>query len=88
MFISPVAHASSNGTTNPTSPTDASSLGDSTNMFITLLTAELKAQDPTSPMDPTTMVQQVVSINQLEQLMQIRQLLQPPAATTGSTTNS
>jgi flagellar basal-body rod modification protein FlgD len=84
MMVNPLASTS---TTGATDPTNSNPLGDSTNMFITLLTAELKAQDPTSPMDPSTMVQQVVSINQLEQLMQINQALQAPVATS-STTNS
>jgi flagellar basal-body rod modification protein FlgD len=79
MNVAPVAHASSTGDTNKT--TGAGALGDSTNMFITLLTAELKAQDPISPLDPNQMVQQIVSLSQLDQLIQIHNLLQPPAAT-------
>jgi flagellar basal-body rod modification protein FlgD len=83
MLIAPVSHADT--TSDPTTTTGASSLGDSTSMFITLLTAELKAQDPTSPLDPNQMVQQIVSLSQLDQLIQIHNLLQPPAATTGTT---
>ena len=86
MNIAPVAHAAD--TSNPSPTTGASSLGDSTTMFITLLTAELKAQDPISPLDPNQMVQQIVSLSQLDQLIQIHNLLQPPAATTDGTNSS
>ena len=68
--------------------TGANSLGDSTTMFITLLTAELKAQDPISPLDPNQMVQQIVSLSQLDQLIQIHNLLQPPAANDGTNSSA
>lgn len=42
------------------------------NSFITLLTAQLQAQDPLSPMDPDQMVNELTSINTLQQLVQIR----------------
>jgi flagellar basal-body rod modification protein FlgD len=83
MNVAPVAHADQTSGTTPTS--GAGSLGDSTTMFISLLTAELKAQDPISPRDPNQMVQQIVSLSQLDQLIQIHNVLQPPAATDGST---
>ena len=40
--------------------------------FITLLTAQLQAQDPLSPMDPDQMVDELTSINTLQQIIQIR----------------
>jgi len=43
--------------------------------FISLLVAELKAQDPTQPMSPTEMVGQMFSMNQLQQLISINQIL-------------
>lgn len=46
------------------------------NSFITLLTAQLKAQDPLNPMDPTQMVNQLTQINSLQQLIQIQTDLQ------------
>lgn len=53
------------------------------NTFITLLTAQLKAQDPLNPMDPAQMVDQLTGINSLQQLIQIQsdlqQLIKPPA---------
>jgi flagellar basal-body rod modification protein FlgD len=54
--------------------------------FLTLLTSELKAQDPISPLDPNEMVGQIVSLNQLDQLMQIRQILH--GLTTPTSSNS
>jgi flagellar basal-body rod modification protein FlgD len=65
------------GATTPTTNTQtqaASGLtGDS---FLTLLTAQLKSQDPTQPQDPTAFVGQLVQFNSFEQLLQIRQLLE------------
>ena len=52
------------------------------NDFMTLLVAQLKAQDPTSPMDPTQFVQQLVQFNSLQQLISINQDLTPTAPTT------
>jgi flagellar basal-body rod modification protein FlgD len=61
------------GATTPTSttpqPTASNTLGP--NSFITLLTAQLQAQDPLSPMDPDQMVNELTSINSLQQLVQI-----------------
>ena len=48
--------------------------------FITLLVAQLQAQDPTNPMDPTQFVAQLVQFNTLEQTIQIRQDLDAIAA--------
>src|SRR5271163_2804723 len=45
------------------------------NDFITLLAAQLQAQDPLNPIDPTTFVTQLVQFNQLEQLININQTL-------------
>lgn len=46
------------------------------NAFMTLLVAQLQAQDPFQPMDPTAMVGQLVQFNSLNELIQIRQSLQ------------
>lgn len=66
-------------TQNTSSSNSTSALGgddDSQDMFISLLTAQLKSQDPLSPMDPTAFVGQLVQFNTLGQLMQIRELIQ------------
>jgi flagellar basal-body rod modification protein FlgD len=64
--------------TDPTaSPSSAGSNGLSNpNTFITLLTAQLQAQDPLDPMSPSEMVDQLTQINSLQQLMQIQGDLQ------------
>jgi flagellar basal-body rod modification protein FlgD len=76
---------------NPPSSTTSSSnnqLGP--NSFITLLTAQLQAQDPLNPLDPSQMVDQLTQINSLQQLIQIQTDLQQvlgqtPAASQPST---
>ncbi|MFC3675149.1 flagellar hook assembly protein FlgD [Ferrovibrio xuzhouensis] len=62
-----------NNTTNNTTqtPTQAdnasSSLAGNFNTFLTLLTTQLKNQDPTSPMDSKEFTQQLVQFSQVEQ---------------------
>ncbi len=76
-----------------TNSTNSNSLANP-NLFIMLLTAQLKAQDPTNPMSPEQMVQQLTEINSLEQLISINQTLTNlaagsiPPATTGTTSTS
>lgn len=65
------------GTTNTANTTGASSgsgsgglsasIGADYNNFLTLLTTQLKHQDPLSPMDTTQFVQQLVQFSQVEQ---------------------
>jgi flagellar basal-body rod modification protein FlgD len=70
-------------TTTPDQQSLSGLTGDS---FLTLLTAQLKSQDPTAPTDPTEFVGQLVQFNSLEQLIQINQNLQQalPASSTSS----
>ena len=42
-------------------------------MFLQLLVAQLKYQDPTSPQDPTQFVGELAQFSQLEQTLGIRQ---------------
>lgn len=60
--------------TNSASDSLAGDMGD---MFLKLLTAQLKSQDPLSPMDPTTFVGQLVQFNTLGEILKIREILQP-----------
>jgi flagellar basal-body rod modification protein FlgD len=79
------------GSVPPATNTQLSSSSDSNNQlgpnsFITLLTAQLQAQDPLNPLDPSQMVDQLTQINSLQQLIQIQSDLQQvlgtaPAAT-------
>src|SRR2546429_557451 len=43
------------------------------NSFITLLAAQLQAQDPLNPLDPSQMVDELTSMNTLQQTIQMRQ---------------
>jgi flagellar basal-body rod modification protein FlgD len=61
---------------SPTSATTNSNNQLGPNSFITLLTAQLQAQDPLNPMDPSQMVNQLTQINSLQQLIQIQTDLQ------------
>ncbi|HEX6880532.1 MAG TPA: flagellar hook capping FlgD N-terminal domain-containing protein [Terriglobales bacterium] len=71
-------------TSSNTQPSPTTGLtGETGDMFLKLLTTQLKAQDPLSPMDPTQFVNQLVDFNTLGEIMRIRQLLDPstqPAA--------
>jgi flagellar basal-body rod modification protein FlgD len=58
------------------------------NSFITLLTAQLQAQDPSNPMDPNQMVNELVAINSLQQLIQIQQDLSGGVAATAGSASS
>ena len=54
----------------------AKSLQENQQTFLTLLTAQLKNQDPLSPMDPTQFTQQLVAMNGVQQQIVSNQLLQ------------
>src|SRR6266700_919194 len=72
-----------------TTPDQQSMSGLTGDSFLTLLTAQLKSQDPTQPQDPTAFVGQLVQFNSLEQLLQIRELLQQSVGqSTGNTSAS
>ncbi len=78
--------AASTAATTPDQQSMSGLTGDS---FLTLLTAQLKSQDPTQPQDPTAFVGQLVQFNSLEQLLQIRELLQQSVGqSTGNTSAS
>lgn len=58
------------------------------NSFITLLTAQLQAQDPLNPLDPNQMVNELTSMNTLQQIIQIREDLDAMLGTAQSTKSS
>ena len=60
------------------------------NSFITLLTAQLQAQDPLNPMDPDQMMGELISLNSLQELINIQQDLSGTGggAATGGTTGA
>jgi len=83
------ASAASSSASSGTQQTSSSDGGIDANTFITLLTAQLKAQDPLDPMDPDQMVSELTAMNTLQQTIQMRQDLDALAGTgTASTSGS
>lgn len=79
---------SANSATAANSTTSASatdtSAQDMSNMFMELLTAQLKSQSPLDPLDPNQFVGQLAQFNSLSELVQIRELLQSLFSTSTS----
>jgi flagellar hook assembly protein FlgD len=79
--------AGTSGTSSSSSTSSTASSNELTgNDFITLLAAQLQAQDPLNPIDPTTFVTQLVQFNQLQQLIDINQTLSPLGANASGST--
>jgi len=89
LFGSPAStNTTSTSGSSSSSSSNPSQLG--ANSFISLLTAELQAQDPTNPMNPQDMMNQLVSMNSLQTLLNIQTILSKatgvnPPTTTGTT---
>src|SRR5450755_1387621 len=67
MTVTPTSSTPA-ATTSTASAGDAmSQLSGNFSTFLTLLTTQLKNQDPTSPMDSSTFTQQLVQYSQVEQ---------------------
>jgi|SRR5690242_4555114 flagellar basal-body rod modification protein FlgD len=73
--LTPLSATQTNSTGATGSTSSSNSASDPETIFISLLTAELKAQDPTQPLSPDQMVSQMFSMNQLQQLISINQTL-------------
>jgi flagellar basal-body rod modification protein FlgD len=76
-------------TTTPTTSTDTTALGrarlaDNFDTFLTLLTTQLKNQDPLSPLDSNQFTQQMVSMTGVEQQLATNDLLKQLVGNTGS----
>jgi flagellar basal-body rod modification protein FlgD len=80
--ISPIFHAAAAGATTPS--TDTNALDSTGDMFMQLLSTQLKNQSPLAAVDPNQFVGQLVQFNTLDQIIGIRQLRQHFAGTTGS----
>jgi flagellar basal-body rod modification protein FlgD len=59
-------------------------MGQQSDMFMKLLLAQLRSQDPMSPMDANSFVNQMVQFNTLDQITQIRQLVESLGVVNGS----
>lgn len=69
--VSPAFSSTSSSSNNATSGT-----GNERDMFMTLLVAQLKNQDPLAPQDGTAFVAQLAQFNSLDQLVGIRQSIE------------
>jgi flagellar basal-body rod modification protein FlgD len=65
MSVSPVTSSTASGTSGSSDATKQ--LSSNFDTFLTLLTTQLKNQDPTSPMDSNQFTQQLVQFSQVEQ---------------------
>lgn len=72
--IAAMASASTPSAANPNSTTGATSSSTTVgkNMFLQLLVAQLKNQDPLNPTDSTQFVSELAQFSQLEQVIAIR----------------
>ena len=98
--MSPIPPTSSTAAAGSSTAVSATSASTDQNMFLQLLVAQLKNQDPTQPMDSTTFVTQLAQFQQLESTNnmatsvsgiqsdtdQLVTDLNPAAATSSSTT--
>ncbi len=87
MTINPItaANASTLSTNSAASSSNSNDPAAQRDMFMSLLVAQLKNQDPLSPQDGTAFVAQLAQFNSLDQLVGIRAsldklntLLKPP----------
>lgn len=76
MNINPTpASLSAPATSNATTSTSTAGTSER-NLFMTLLVAQLKNQDPLAPQDGTAFVAQLAQFNSLDQLVGIRQSIE------------
>jgi flagellar basal-body rod modification protein FlgD len=69
--ISPITSATTTGTTSSSASSSLDS-GVNEQMFLQLLVAQLKNQDPMNPTDSTLFVSQLAQFSELEQVIGIR----------------
>ena len=70
--ISPITSATTTSTTSSGASTSLGGSAPSEQMFLQLLVAQLKNQDPLSPTDSTQFVSQLAQFSELEQVIGIR----------------
>jgi flagellar basal-body rod modification protein FlgD len=67
ISVNSVSTTNNAATSSQTKKDDMVGLGDNLNSFLTMLTTQLKNQDPMSPLDTNQFTQQLVSFSQVEQ---------------------
>ncbi|AYG58120.1 flagellar hook assembly protein FlgD [Rhizobium jaguaris] len=74
MAVDPVSQINSNNSSSSSSSSSAAAAQQSASLnyndFLQLLIAQMKTQDPTSPMDATQQISQLASFSQVEQQIQ------------------
>ena len=68
-------YASLNGTSGSTTGTSSNTISDTQNKFLTLLTAQLKNQDPLNPMDNAQMTSQMAQISTVDGIERLNSTL-------------
>lgn len=81
-MVTTVSSTTNTGTSNATA-TDASKLTNNYETFLSLLTAQIKNQDPLSPMDTTEWTNQLVQYSSVEQSIKSNSYLQKIADASG-----
>lgn len=76
MITNPLNGSPNAGLATASRTSQTSSQQTDTNMFMTLLVAQLKNQDPMEPQDGTAFVAQLAQFNSLDQLIGIRESME------------
>ncbi|MGC1504518.1 MAG: flagellar hook assembly protein FlgD [Sulfitobacter sp.] len=76
MLTNPTLLDTIGASSQSTSATSLSQLGDDYNKFLTLLTAQISNQDPLAPVDSTQFVAQLAQLSQVEQAVQTNSQLE------------
>jgi flagellar basal-body rod modification protein FlgD len=88
MTVSATTPINQTQTTGDTTSTGRTRLAENFDMFLTLLTTQLKNQDPTAPMDSNQFMSQLVQMTSVEQQLAGNELLQQLVANTGTSLGS
>ncbi|MEZ5307035.1 MAG: flagellar hook capping FlgD N-terminal domain-containing protein [Pyrinomonadaceae bacterium] len=86
METNPISNFSATTTSGSTGSSQTAA-GSERDLFMSLLVAQLKNQDPLSPQDGTAFVAQLAQFNSLDQLIGIRQTLERLSAISESPIN-
>jgi flagellar basal-body rod modification protein FlgD len=76
------APQTNNASTSSSSTTGTSAPAPTEQVFLQLLVAQMKNQDPTSPSDPTAFVSELAQFSELEQVIAIRGDIEKAPGTT------
>lgn len=84
MAVNPVSTTNAVGAAGAASATGRTRLAENFDTFLSLLTTQIKNQDPLSPMDSTQFTQQLVQMTGVEQQLLTNDLLQKLVSNTGT----